>query len=75
MSATSPYTTSASTYALDVSSAGTSDVTTTYGGQLAALSGPTTASVTTLTFGATASPTTPAGTYTAAEQLIAAGTF
>lgn len=75
MSATAPYTTSASNYAFDVSSAGTSDVTTTYGGQLAALSGPTTASVTTITFGATASPTTPAGTYTAAEQLIAAGTF
>ena len=72
MSATAPYTTSASTYALDVSGSGT---TGTYGQQIAALSGPTNASISTITYGATASNTSAAGTYTATHQLIATGTF
>ncbi|MGF7229408.1 MAG: hypothetical protein ACQR33_05520 [Candidatus Saccharibacteria bacterium] len=53
----------------------TTGVTSTYGDIVAQLSGPVNNSVTTVTFGATASNTTPAGIYTAAEQLIATGTF
>jgi hypothetical protein len=69
------YGTTTSDYLLVNTGGGADDVTTTYGGQFAHLSAPTTASITTLTFGATASNTTPAGTYTAAEQIIATGTF
>jgi hypothetical protein len=69
------YGTTASTYQLINTGGGAGDVTTTYGGQFATLGAPTTASITTLTFGATASNTTPAGTYTASEQIIATGTF
>lgn len=75
ISADNGYGTTSSSYLLTVGGATAGDVTSTYGGQFAHLSVPTTNSVTTLTFGATASPTTPAGTYTAAEQLIATGTF
>jgi hypothetical protein len=53
----------------------TAGVTGTYGDQIAALTGPTNSSVSTVTFGATASNTTPAGIYTATEQLIATGSF
>jgi len=53
----------------------TTSTTGTYGDQICTLSGPTNSSISTLTFAATASNTTPAGTYTAAEQLIATGTF
>lgn len=53
----------------------TAGVTGTYGDQIASLTGPTNSSVTTVTFGATASNTTPAGIYTATEQLIATGSF
>lgn len=53
----------------------TANVTGTYGDVVATLSGPVNSSVTTMTFGATASNTTPAGIYTAAEQLIATGKF
>ena len=67
-----PYTSSASTYALDVSGSGT---TGTYGQQIASLSGPTNGSISTITYGATASNTSAAGTYTATHQLIATGTF
>ncbi len=69
---------SGSQYGLDITSAAgdsTANVTSTFGGQIATLSGPVSNSVSTLTFAATASNTTPAGTYTAAEQLIATGTF
>ncbi|HSX35658.1 MAG TPA: hypothetical protein VLH84_01850 [Patescibacteria group bacterium] len=62
-------------YALDTSSGTGANVTSTFGGQLCQLTAPANNSVSTLTFAATASPTTPAGTYTAAEQLIATGTF
>ncbi|HKU18709.1 MAG TPA: hypothetical protein VJP80_05545 [Candidatus Saccharimonadales bacterium] len=75
ITADNSYGTSSSNYQLITTGGGAGDVTTTYGGQFAHLTQPTTNSVTTLTFGATASPTTPAGTYTAAEQLIATGTF
>lgn len=75
ISASNSYGTSSAAYQLITTGAGAGDITTTYGGQFAALSGPTTNSVTKITFGATASPTTPAGTYTASEQLIATGTF
>ena len=53
----------------------TAAVTGTYGDIIASLSQPTNNSVTTMTFGATASNTTPAGIYTAAEQMIATGKF
>ena len=53
----------------------TAGVTGTYGDQIATLTGPVNSSVTTVTFGATASNTTPAGIYTATEQLIATGSF
>ena len=69
------YGTASTAYQLINTGGGAGDVTTTYGGQFAHLSTPTTGSITKLTFGATASPTTPAGTYTASEQLIATGTF
>ncbi len=75
---TAPYNNGSGTqYGLDITTSNTpnTNVTSTYGGQIATLSGPTTASVSTVTFAATASATTPAGTYTAAEQLIATGTF
>jgi len=73
VTATSPYSSTASNYALDTN--GTTGITSTYGQKFADLSGPTNSSVTTLTFGATASNTTAAGIYTAAEQLIATGKF
>lgn len=38
-------------------------------------SAPVNASISTLTYGVTASPTTPAGVYSASHQLIATGTF
>lgn len=69
------YGTAATAYQLINTGGGAGDVTTTYGGQFAHLTAPASNSNTTLTFGATASNTTPAGTYTAAEQLIATGTF
>ena len=70
LSATAPYTTSASTYAFDVTSS-----IAVYGDQIASLSGPTNASISTITYGATASNTSAAGTYTTTHQLIATGTF
>lgn len=78
ITATAPYNGAANNYALDVTTAAsdtTPNVTSTFGGLIATLSGPVSNSVTTLTFGVTAAATTPAGTYTAAEQLIATGTF
>jgi len=64
-----------STYQLNNTGGGAGDVTSAYGGQFAHLSAPVSGSISTITFGATASNTTPAGTYTAAEQIIATGTF
>jgi hypothetical protein len=75
ITATAPYNGAAGAYGLVVSGAGTDDVTSTYGGQIANLSGPVNNSVSTVTFAAAASNTTAAGTYTAAQQLIATGTF
>ncbi|HVS58179.1 MAG TPA: hypothetical protein VHD60_00365 [Candidatus Saccharimonadales bacterium] len=72
ITATSPY--NAAGYAFDTSTGG-ENVTTTYGDDFAHLSGPTNSSTSTITFAATAANTTPAGTYTGAEQLIATGTF
>jgi len=73
VSATSPYASTSPNYVLDTN--GTTGITSTYGQKFADLSGPTNSSVTTLTFGASASNTTAAGIYTAAEQLIATGKF
>lgn len=70
MSASSPYTTSSSTYALD-----TANTNSTYGQKIAAMSGPTNTSISTVTYGATAGNTTAAGIYTATHQLIATGRF
>ncbi|HLZ14832.1 MAG TPA: hypothetical protein VKQ34_02460 [Candidatus Saccharimonadales bacterium] len=78
ITATAPYNGGTGTqYGLDVTASNSpnTNVTSTFGGQFATLSGPTNNSVSTLEFAATASNTTPAGTYTAAEQLIATGTF
>lgn len=78
ITATAPYNGAANNYGFDVTSAAgdtTANVTSTFGGLIATLSGPVSNSVSTLTFGATASSTTPAGTYTATQQLIATGTF
>lgn len=51
------------------------NVTGTYGDIIAQISGPVNSSVTSVVFGAVASNTTPAGIYTATEQLIATGKF
>ena len=75
ITATAPYNGAAGDYGLVVTGGGADDVTATYGGQIAALSGPTNGSISTIRFAAAASNTTTAGTYTAAEQLIATGTF
>lgn len=72
ITAQAPYN-DAANYGFDVTS--TPNVTTTYGDDLAVLSGPVNASISKLTWAAAASNTTKAGTYTAAEQLIATGTF
>ena len=74
ITAVAPYA-HATNYGLVVTGGGTDDVTSTYGGSIATLSGPTNNSISTITFAAAASNTTTAGTYTAAEQLIATGTF
>ncbi len=71
ITATSPYDGgSGSQYAFN-----TTNTTSTYGDNIATLSGPVNSSVTTLTFAATAANTTAAGIYTAAQQLIATGQF
>lgn len=75
ITATAPYNGAADTFGFVVTGGGTNDVTSTYGGQIASLGAPVNNSVSTITFAASASSTTPAGTYTAAEQLIATGTF
>jgi hypothetical protein len=54
---------------------GGTGVTSTYGSTIASCSGPVSQVNTMLTFGATASLTTPAGIYTGGESLIATGTF
>ncbi|HJQ08987.1 MAG TPA: hypothetical protein VJ836_05905 [Candidatus Saccharimonadales bacterium] len=73
---TAPYDGGSGTqYGLIVTGGGSDDITSTYGGQVAALSAPVNNSISTLTFAATASTTTPAGTYTATEKLIATGIF
>lgn len=53
----------------------TANTTGTYGDILGSLSGATNNSVSTLTYAATASNTTPAGIYTSPQQLIATGKF
>lgn len=73
VTATAPYSSTAGQYALDTN--GTTGTTSTYGQKFADLSGPINNSVTTITYGATASNTTPAGIYTTAHQLIATGKF
>jgi len=78
ISGVAPYNGSTGNYGLDVTSADsdtTANIKGSFGGIVASLSAPVSNSVTTLTFAAAASNTTPAGTYTAAEQLIASGTF
>ncbi len=51
------------------------NVTGTYGDIIAQVTGPVNTSVTSVVFGAVANNTTPAGIYTATEQLIATGKF
>lgn len=74
MTASVPYNGTGSNYGLDTTTAN-NNITATYGDTVATSTGPVNSSVSTLTFGATASPTTPAGIYTTTEQLIATGTF
>lgn len=73
ITAAGPYNGGANAYGFYTSA--TDGTTSTYGDLLCTLSGPTNSSISTLTFAATAGNTTPAGTYTASEQLIATGTF
>lgn len=70
---TSGTSTTSPCYALDTNT--TSGTLSTYGETIATMSGPENSSVTTVTYGVTASNTTPAGVYTATHQLIATGTF
>lgn len=74
VTATAPYGTTTSAYYLDAGTAGTGTQNT-FGQTIANLSGPVNASVSTITYGVTASNTTPAGIYTATHQLIATATF
>lgn len=53
----------------------TTNTTSTFGDQIASTASVVNGSTTTITYGATASTTTPAGIYTANHQLIATGTF
>lgn len=53
----------------------TTNIGSTYGDTIDTSTGVLNNSITAMTFGATASNTTPAGIYTATEQLIATGTF
>lgn len=73
ISAVAPYNTT-NEYGMDNTSA-PDNITTTYGSEIASTAGATNSVNNTLTFGATASNTTPAGVYTAALDLIATGTF
>jgi hypothetical protein len=75
LTAIAPYDGAANNYGLVVTGGGTNDVTSTFGASIASVGAPVNASVTTITFAAQASNTTPAGIYTASEQLIATGTF
>jgi hypothetical protein len=75
MTAVAPYNGGAAAYALVVSGGGTNDVTSTFGAEIASVAAPVNNSVTTIEFAAQASNTTPAGVYTASEQLISTGTF
>lgn len=65
-----PYNGASGNYGLD-----TANTSSTYGDEIADMSGPTNSSVTVLTYAATASNTTAAGIYTTAHQLIATGRF
>jgi len=63
----------AACYALNTTSS--PDTLSNFGEQIAQMSGPENSSVSTVTYGVTASPTTPSGAYTATQQLIATGSF
>jgi hypothetical protein len=78
VAAISPYSSSATgcasgpCYYLDTSTAGT---TAAFGQPIAQMSGPTSSTITTITYGVTASNTTAPGVYTATHQLTATATF
>lgn len=72
MTAQAPY--AAANYGFDDDTGG-ENVTTTYGDVLATIGTPVNNSVTTITYGATASNTTQPGIYQASHQLIATGLF
>ncbi|HVS58375.1 MAG TPA: LamG domain-containing protein [Candidatus Saccharimonadales bacterium] len=74
LTASAPYNGAANNYAFDTTTGG-ENVTTTYGDQLATVTGPVDTSVSTLTFAATTQATTPAGTYNAPIALVATATF
>lgn len=64
-----------SQYGMDEVTASTTKVISTYGSPIFSSTGPLTKEGDTLIFAATASNTTPAGTYTVNESLVATGTF
>jgi len=70
MTAAATYAGSGGDYGFNVGNIGS-----TYGDVIASSAGVLNNSVSAVTFGATASNTTPAGIYTATEELIATGTF
>jgi hypothetical protein len=76
VTASAPYTgaTASNYYGMDTTTSG-SNVTTTYGSQVLACTGPVSNINNTWTFAATASNTTPSGIYTANISVIATGTF
>ena len=76
VTASAPYngSTASNYYGMDTTTSG-SNVTTTYGSQVLACTGPVSNVNNTWTFAATASNTTPSGIYTANIAAIATGTF
>jgi hypothetical protein len=72
--APAPYTGTTSFYGMDATTAN-SNVSSTYGSIIQTSTAPSANSTSTLTFGATASATTPAGLYTATMVLVCTGTF
>lgn len=63
----------AACYALNTTTS--PDTLSTYGEQIAQMASPENDSISTVTYGVTASPTTPSGVYAATQQLIATGSF
>jgi hypothetical protein len=74
LTAAAPYNGAATNYGMDTTTVN-DNVTTTYGDTILSSAAAINNQEATLTFGASASLTTPAGVYTASMDLIATGTF